>query len=199
MESTKLEEKARAYVISDIVTDEGVAELLNRIQEYDKTTFLHSINVAHIVAQILALDKTKTEIAVEVVKGALLHDIGKIKIPKKILNKQTSLTPEDYEVIKQHPQLGMRLVEDEYPYLLTPIVKDIILHHHESPGGNGYPDKLQEIAPFTELVSIVDKYDAMTAKRCYGNRYPSNYIILFLMEQGLNKDYIALLNKCESK
>ncbi len=199
MESTKLEEKARTYVISDIIDDLDVAKLLKRIYEYDQITYLHSVNVAHIVSQILAMDKEDTEIAREVVKGALLHDIGKTEIPITLLNKTQELTPQDFEEIKRHPRLGIDIITRECPSLLSPIVEDIVLHHHEHPGGGGYPDDLKMLDKYTELVSIVDKYDAMTAKRCYGHRYPSNYIILFLMEEGLNKDYIALLNKCESK
>ena len=104
--------------------------------------------------------------------ASALHDIGKIGIDEKILNKPGKLTPEEFEVIKTHSMLGARILYDldnfsEQPLLQT--AYEIARWHHERWDGRGYPDELKgdEIPISAQLVSLADVYDALTSERCY--------------------------------
>lgn len=97
---------------------------------------------------------------------AALHDIGKIGIPDQILNKKTRLSPEEWEIMKKHPEIGYRIAQSAPE--LSPIA-DKILSHHERWDGNGYPQGLrgEEIPLISRILSIADAYDVMTNGRPY--------------------------------
>ena len=104
--------------------------------------------------------------------ASALHDIGKIGIEEKILNKPGKLTPEEFEVMKTHSMLGAQILYDldnfsEQPLLQT--AYEIARWHHERWDGRGYPDGLKgdEIPISAQLVSLADVYDALTSERCY--------------------------------
>ena len=104
--------------------------------------------------------------------ASALHDIGKIGIDEKILNKPGKLTPEEFEVMKTHSMLGAGMLHDldnfgEQPLLQT--AYEIARWHHERWDGRGYPDGLKgdEIPISAQLVSLADVYDALTSERCY--------------------------------
>lgn len=105
-------------------------------------------------------------------KGALLHDIGKISIPDAILNKPGALTDAEYELIKQHPAQGVKMVE-----ALQSLADAIpmIRWHHERLDGSGYPDGLRgdDIPPLVRMLSIADGYDAMVSARPYRPGLPN--------------------------
>ena len=98
--------------------------------------------------------------------GALLHDIGKIGVPDHILGKTGPLTAEEYDVIKQHPVLGARILRS-VPFLAKHI--PIVELHHERPDGRGYPNGLRgdDIPLLVRIVHVADAYDAMTSARAY--------------------------------
>src|SRR3954462_12661947 len=98
--------------------------------------------------------------------GALLHDIGKIIVPTEVLNKPGKLTPEEWEVMKRHPEAGLELVSDiDFPG----DIRAIIRNHHERWDGKGYPDGLEgEAIPFAaRILCVADVYDALTTTRSY--------------------------------
>ena len=104
--------------------------------------------------------------------ASALHDIGKIGIDEKILNKPGKLTPEEYEVIKTQSMLGAEMLHqlenfNEQPLLQT--AYEITRWHHERWDGRGYPDGLKgdEIPISAQLVALADVYDALTSERCY--------------------------------
>jgi putative nucleotidyltransferase with HDIG domain len=104
--------------------------------------------------------------------GALLHDIGKIGVPDDILGKPGPLTPEEFDVIKQHPVLGARILRS-VPFLAKHI--PIVELHHERPDGRGYPNGLHgdDIPLLVRIVHVADAYDAMTSARAYRAARPS--------------------------
>ena len=99
--------------------------------------------------------------------GALLHDVGKIGIPDRILQKPGRLTDEEYRIIKRHPVLGARLLASVRE--LAPVVP-AVKHHHERFDGKGYPERLRgEDIPLTaRIISVVDAFDSMVRERPYG-------------------------------
>ena len=96
---------------------------------------------------------------------AELHDIGKLVIHETILNKKEKLTPEEWEILKEHPVTGEKILE---PVLDEELLR-VIRSHHERMDGKGYPDGLkgEEINFSSQIVSVADAYDAMTSLRSY--------------------------------
>lgn len=104
--------------------------------------------------------------------ASALHDIGKIGIDEKILNKPGKLTPEEFEVMKTHSILGAKMLHDLDNFAEQPLLQtayEIARWHHERWDGRGYPDGLKgdEIPIGAQLVSLADVYDALTSERCY--------------------------------
>ncbi len=98
--------------------------------------------------------------------AAILHDIGKIGIPEEVLNKGEKLSPQEYEVMKRHPQIGAQIIGQVKS--LAPVVP-IVLHDHEHYDGSGYPEGLAgEAIPLgSRIIAVVDAYDAITTDRSY--------------------------------
>lgn len=108
--------------------------------------------------------------------GALLHDIGKIGIPEEILNKPSKLTKSEYQLIKEHPVAGERIVK----YIdLFQAYRPIIRSHHERMDGKGYPDGLKgdQIPLDVRIVSLADAFDAMTTSRAYRSALPTELAV----------------------
>jgi HD-GYP domain-containing protein (c-di-GMP phosphodiesterase class II) len=127
---------------------------------------------------------------------SVLHDIGKAAIPKELIQKQTTLTKEEFAVIQQHPRHGASYIKKiidmfktdpaftGYTVFLT-IPYQICLHHHERWDGRGYPSKLagQNIPFPARVVAIVDAYDAMRAQRSYNRRKSHQECLAVLREE----------------
>ena len=104
--------------------------------------------------------------------ASALHDIGKIGIDEKILNKPGKLTPEEFEVMKTHSMLGAKMLHDLDGFAEQPLLQtayEITRWHHERWDGRGYPDGLKgDAIPISaQLVALADVYDALTSERCY--------------------------------
>lgn len=113
--------------------------------------------------------------------GAALHDVGKLDIPRRILVKPGRLTPEEFEVIKQHPVTGLaRMVKLDVE---DPLILDLIRYHHERWDGLGYPYGYagEQIPPAARYFSVIDTFDALTSIRPYrqtvGDRAAADAII----------------------
>ena len=118
--------------------------------------------------------------------ASALHDIGKIGIDEKILNKPGKLTPEEFEVVKTHSMLGAEMLHqlenfNEQPLLQT--AYEITRWHHERWDGRGYPDGLKgdEIPISAQLVALADVYDALTSERCYKKAFPHEKAVQMIL------------------
>ena len=140
---------------------------LTHLKKRHEYTLTHSINVcilALIFGGYLRLDRAEVEL---LGLGALLHDIGKLRIPTEILDKPGRLSKEEFEIMKAHPVEGHDILKDD-PHI-PPESLEIVLHHHERINGAGYPSQMtgEQIGKLIKLTSIVDVYDAITSDRCY--------------------------------
>ena len=143
--------------------------LLTRMRRKDEYTLMHSISVSSLVLAFCNFSGIDYNMTINLAIGALLHDIGKTKIPIAILNKPGKLNPEEYTIIQKHAEYSADILADKSE--LPSEVFDIALHHHERRDGSGYPDGLKgdAIGFGPKVVSLCDVYDAITSDRCYQN------------------------------
>jgi HD-GYP domain-containing protein (c-di-GMP phosphodiesterase class II) len=164
-------------VIRDYKINE-VQSLIGDLSFHDFYTFDHSINVAMYSISILkALKPKATDLELTVAGlGGLLHDLGKIEIPTRIINNPGNLSDEDFEIIKTHPGIGDQLLQEQcargecdHSDIDFEIIRRVVHEHHENYNGTGYPNKLKEddIHIYARIVAIADFYDAITTKRSY--------------------------------
>jgi len=178
----------------EILNNQKVLINLIDLKSYDSYTFDHSVNVAALSLLIAkSLDYNKQKL-IKLGVGAILHDIGKISIPKDILNKKTKLNDNEFKAIKKHPSLGYTSIKNHYE--ISPLSRIIILSHHEKVDGSGYPKGLigDEIHEFARIVAITDVFDALTSDRCYRKKWSTNKAIDFLIANANSHFDINILN-----
>lgn len=163
------------------VTLEAISTIANIIDAKDEYTKGHSQRVADYASE-LAKRLGYSEEALENVRYiALLHDIGKIGIPDSVLKKTARLSDQEFEVMKQHVDIGNRILHD------NTVIKDLFKgakYHHERYDGKGYTEGLQgeEIPEVARIICIADSYDAMTSSRVYRPRMTEEQAIQQLLE-----------------
>ncbi|TEU18155.1 MAG: diguanylate cyclase [Dehalococcoidia bacterium] len=144
----------------------AIYALVSTVEAKDPYTYGHSRKVnTYAVALAETIGLSPEEVS-RVSTAALLHDIGKIGVPDKVLNKKGKLNEEDWRAIKSHPRLGATIVGN-VPNLV-PCVNSI-LHHHERWDGSGYPEGLkgEEISIEARILAIADSFEAMSSARPY--------------------------------
>ncbi|WP_352418728.1 HD-GYP domain-containing protein [Proteiniborus sp.] len=154
-------------IIEDLLTPEDILVNLSEIRAIDDYTFGHCVNVSVlslVTAISLGYDKEKL---IDLGAGAILHDIGKARIEFNILNKPSSLTMSEYEIVKRHTTYGYAILNNIKNISFDS--KIIALSHHERYDGNGYPHNIkgEDIHEYARIVSIADVYDALTNDRVY--------------------------------
>lgn len=156
----KLKKQTQAMSLQAILT------LVDTIEAKSENTGNHSKKVAEYAAEIatnLGWDETDVE---NLKAAARLHDIGNIGIPDAILNKPTSLLPEEYAIVKNHTVLGAEILKNVQ---LIPHLEEIARYHHERYDGKGYPEGLsgEDIPLHVRIITLADSLDAMRSRRIY--------------------------------
>ncbi|MBN1385119.1 MAG: HD domain-containing protein [Elusimicrobia bacterium] len=178
-----------------------VIALSHAVEAKDPYTSGHSNRVGEYSRQIALALGFSEEKAEDMYWAGILHDIGKIAIPLEILTKKGTLTLEEYEKIKTHPEVSYKICKG-----LRTLQKllNVIKYHHERWDGKGYPDKLkgEDIPMEARIMAIADSYDAMTSDRAYRKALPKEKVIEILKEgrdkqwQGSIVDkFIGIINK----
>lgn len=136
------------------------------VQTRDHSTHGHMWRVSQYAARLAEKAGFSPDEVFIISLGALVHDIGKIGVPDRILQKPGRLKSEEMALVKQHPQMGHVLIQN---HPLAVIVKEAILEHHERMDGDGYPQRRQgdQISIFARVIAIADAFDAMTSPRAY--------------------------------
>ncbi|HVW68503.1 MAG TPA: HD-GYP domain-containing protein [Steroidobacteraceae bacterium] len=140
---------------------------LARLKTADEYTYMHSVAVCALMVSLglqLGLDDGQCR---EAGMAGMLHDLGKAAMPQDVLNKPGKLTPEEYEIIKQHTVRGYEMLLGTAD--VSDGVKDVAHHHHERIDGTGYPDGLagDKISLLARMGAVCDVYDAVTSDRPY--------------------------------
>jgi putative nucleotidyltransferase with HDIG domain len=141
------------------------------------------------LARFMGLDESQV---LNLQRGGLVHDLGKLAVPESILDKNGRLNEEEYDIIKSHPEAGVRILE---PVPAMDDIIPIILYHHEDWDGSGYPAGLAgEAIPFlARLLAVADRFDALTSDRPYRGAWPVPDATAWIREQsgtGLDPDIV---------
>jgi HD-GYP domain-containing protein (c-di-GMP phosphodiesterase class II) len=174
-------------IMRQIETSGGVALALADLSSADAYTFQHSIDVTALgilVGQryyrqhgwtdyrgerhFTKIDERLSTLGL----GLLLHDIGKLAVPLGILNKPGKLTPDEWTIMRSHPRMGVDLLDGSQ---WSPLVKAVVLRHHERWNGSGYPDGkvADEIHQMARIAAVADVYDAITSDRLHAPARPA--------------------------
>ncbi len=150
-----------------ILNDDSAAKAMLGVTSYDYYTYTHCVNVSIYALGFgahLKLDKNKLNV---LGRAGILHDLGKKNIPNEIVNKNGRLTDEEFSTMKNHPTLAVEILKELGEN--NQLVLDAIEQHHEKLDGSGYPKglKAQEIHILSQIIAIVDIFDALTTKRSY--------------------------------
>lgn len=154
-------------IVVEAVAEAGIRDWLQTVWRHDAGVYQHTLSVAGFAAAFGAVLGLGSADHRRFARAALLHDIGKARIPAEILNKPGRLTPEEWRLMQRHPAIGADLLAEQGG--AEPAVIAAVRHHHERLDGAGYPDGLAgaAISDLTRLVAICDVYSALTERRAY--------------------------------
>lgn len=177
----------KAYNLNDTMRYQ-----LSILDSLDPITKKHSENVANLVCRICEYLKFNNQATIHSTMNAYLHDIGKIAIPKEILNKPDKLTDEEFEIMKTHTTLGYNICMKDIklrPYATA------ALYHHEALNGSGYPYGItKKYIPYVaQIVRVADEYDAITSKRQYKTHVNISETLKLLIKEARPQEYIKLI------
>jgi putative nucleotidyltransferase with HDIG domain len=149
------------------IAEGGIRQWLDVVWTYDEATYQHCLLVTGLAAAFAASLQFARNDQENVTRAALLHDLGKAKIPLAILNKSEALTSEEIAIMRTHATIGHELLREQGEY--EPEILEVVLRHHELLDGSGYPDSFAgpQINDLVRLVTICDVYAALIERRSY--------------------------------
>lgn len=180
-------QKVTDSIVFDLFNNHDNLVQLTDIRTHDAYTFAHSVNVAVLSAMMGMLCHLPKEELSIITLGGLLHDLGKIDVHADILNKNRSLTTNEFDIMKKHPNDGARRILKIKNLPKASILAAIASQHHEHIDGTGYPRgiKGEEMHRYAKITAIADVYDALTSERPYKKAYMPN--IAYNIMHNINK------------
>lgn len=187
-------------IISSLNRNMDALTSLAKVKKYDAYTFEHCVNVsiyATAFGRFLGLDEQKLHL---LGMAGIFHDAGKMLVPQEILNAPRRLSPEEFAIMKSHVQLGLDCLERSTS--MSDAVFAGVGQHHEKFNGAGYPNGISgdQISPFGRIMSVVDIFDALTAKRIYKDPMPCTKALSIMYgmhgeawEEGVVERFIKML------
>ncbi len=186
--------------VSNIILSEVTAQFQNiksveQLRVFDEYTYSHNVNVSSIAVLfgiMLGLNEKQLE---EIALGAFLHDIGKMKVPREILNKPGRLDNKELAVMRGHTYFGYKHIKETLD--ISDRIARIALDHQEKFGGKGYPNglKSQEINFYAQITAIADVYDALVSERVYKKAMHPHDALEIILKDGENSFNPEFLDK----
>lgn len=168
-----------------------IVQRLGRAAEYkDNETGMHVIRMSHFSYRLALAAGCAPDWADDLLNAAPMHDVGKIGIPDAILQKPGKLTPEEWVMMRRHPEIGAEII-GENPSRVLCLARSVALYHHEKFNGQGYPHGLvgEAIPLEARIVAIADVFDALTSERPYKKAWTvDDAIALLQAEAGAHFD-----------
>jgi putative nucleotidyltransferase with HDIG domain len=173
-----------AGVILGAIRQATVKSWLDVVWRFDDATYQHCLLVAGLCAAFAVKSGLTPSHQQLLLQAALLHDIGKARIPAAILNKPGALTKAEMDVMRTHAELGHAMLAGQRG--VSPVILDVVRHHHEYLNGTGYPDRLQgrQISEYVRIVTICDIYAALIERRPYRAPMPHLQAFAVLTDMG---------------
>lgn len=179
-----------------ICDDDLIIVDLFRVMQHDYCTYTHVTNVcAYCTALSAAFGATDRSALAAIAAGALLHDVGKRKVPRAILNKPGKLTAAETNIVQRHPQDGFEELARRHDLGWGQLM--MVYQHHERPDGRGYPVGVEqdEIHPWAQLCTVVDVFDALTCHRPYRSPMPAREALRYL-ERNADRQFNREMVQC---
>ena len=171
-------------MVDSILRNPDALVSLTQMKNYDDYTFLHSLDVCILALSMARHMSLSRDQMMEIGIGALLHDVGKMRIPPQILKKPAPLNETEWVEMRKHPIYSSEIMEASHD--LPDKSKELALQHHERCNGKGYPFglKAETMGLFGQIAGVVDFYDAITADRPYRKAIPPHEAIRQIYEKG---------------
>lgn len=161
-------------ITASIDQDPSVILNLARLKRKDDYTYLHSVSVSALMINLGRKLRLAEPMVRECGMAGLLHDVGKLAIPNDILLKPSSLDEAEFEIVRDHPLAGYKILAAANG--VSEAALDVCLHHHEKMDGTGYPHALsgEDLSIMTRMAAICDVYDAVTSQRSYNRPWSAS-------------------------
>lgn len=176
--------ETRDKIVNDVLACVDEVNYLSELRIMDDYDYSHGLNVS--ILSVMLGHKVGVSGAGlrSLALASFLHDIGKVRIPKKIMNKRGPLTSKEYDIVKLHAPIGYQIIKDELG--LSVELARVALEHQERFDGSGYPKGISgdKISKFSQIVSICDVYDALVATKVYSNPKPSQDALKIMLNYG---------------
>ena len=191
-ELTDVTKNIAGELMKAITDNDALAVDIGTLKVSDEYTFKHSVDVATmamVVAKKYGLSETDV---FDIGVAGLLHDIGKSRISKELLNKPGKLTEEEFRHMKQHSVYGYNIIKDKNE--LKEPIKLAVLQHHEKTNGTGYPFGVDssKICNFAKILTVLDIYDALVTDRPYKEAYSPRDAVEMIMAMTSELDMKAM-------
>jgi putative nucleotidyltransferase with HDIG domain len=170
------------------IADTGAASWIDVVRRHHSRTYQHSLLVAGIIVAFAQYLRISEEDQQRLSFAAMLHDIGKARVPVSILEKPSELDKDEIELMRKHPEYGFEALASEMR--VAKDVRDMVVHHHEYLDGSGYPHhlKARQIPDFVRVVTICDIFGALIERRAYKKALSCAHAYSMLLNMGPKLD-----------
>lgn len=157
---------------------------VTRLKTKDEGTYVHSLAVSALMMKLAGLLDYDEDMVRELGVAGLLHDVGKLMVPNAILNKTGSLEAEERRLVRNHPEIGYRLLKEQGS--VSEMILDICRFHHEVLDGSGYPLglKAEQLSPEIRLSTVCDVFEALTSARPYKRAWTTRDALNWMFDRG---------------
>mgnify|MGYP003290344643 CR=1 FL=1 len=167
-------------IVDELKRKDSLQVNLIDIKNNENYTYKHSVAVCvYSIIIGLSLGLTETQLD-DLAVAAMLHDIGKFKLPMELLHKTTKLTASEYEMMQKHPRLAYEELQQYHE--VTSVVRNTVLYHHENVDGTGYYGvSADKLTVYAKIIHIADVFDALTSIRKYRDAFSPQEAIEYIM------------------